>query len=243
MKDGHDDRPEPIKRFYSEVSVDSAPEGWRILLDGRSIKTPKRAGLTLPSRPLAEAIAEEWRRQDGTIEPETMPLTKLANTTIDAVAPNALVVAEDVLQFAQRDLVCYRADRPAALAERQRLYWDPILEWADEYYGARLIVTEGVMPVDQPENSLQALRTACSCLDPFALTAMHVMTSLTGSAVLALAHTAGRLSLEDGWSAAHVDEDYQIENWGEDAEATARREARFAEMRAASKFFHLSREA
>jgi len=231
-----------LKRFYAEVSVDDAPEGWRILLDGRTVKTPKKSDLALPSRPLAEAVAEEWRRQGDEIVLASMRMTKLANTAVDAVAPNSLAVAEDVVSYARRDLLCYRAERPDSLKERQKIYWDPLLEWADEYYGARLTVTEGVMPVDQPENSIAALRTACACLDPYGLTALHVMTSLTGSAVLALAHVTQRLSLEDCWSAAHVDEDYQIESWGEDAEAQARREARFEEMHAASEFFQLSRQ-
>lgn len=242
MKNGKNAGGDPLKRFYTEVTLDDAPEGWRILLDGRTVRTPQRAPLTLPSRPLAEGIAEEWRRQGDVIDVGSMPLTKFANTAVDAVAPNALSVAEDVLNFARRDLVCYRAGRPETLAGRQKLYWDPLLDWADEHYGSRLVVTEGVMPVDQPENSIAALRTACACLDPFGLTALHVMTSLTGSAVLALAHVAGRLSVEESWAAAHVDEDFQIEHWGEDAEAIARREKRFEDMRAASKFFQLSRE-
>jgi chaperone required for assembly of F1-ATPase len=241
MKDGQDQKPEAPARFYSEVSTEATPDGWQILLDGRSVKTPRRADLVLPSRPLAEAIAEEWRRQGSEIDIATMPLTKLANTALDAVAANAEVVAEDVLSFAQRDLICYRADRPDSLCERQRLTWDPLLEWVDEHYGAPLLVTEGVMPVEQPDGSVAALRTACRCLDPFGLTALHVMTSLTGSAVLTLAHIGGRLSLEESWAAAHLDEDFQIENWGEDREARARREARFAEMRAASEFYRLSR--
>ncbi|MGF1620454.1 MAG: ATP12 family chaperone protein [Rhodomicrobiaceae bacterium] len=242
MKNDRNAGGEPLKRFYSQVTLDDAPEGWRILLDGRTVRTPQLAPLTLPSRPLAEAIAEEWRRQGDTIDLGSMPLTKFANTALDAVAPNALSVAEDVLNFARRDLVCYRAEKPETLAARQTLYWNPLLDWADEHYGARLVVTEGVMPVDQPENSIAALRTPCACLDPFGLTALHVMTSLTGSAILALAHIAGRLSLEESWAAAHVDEDFQIEHWGEDAEAMARREQRFEEMRAASEFFQLSRE-
>lgn len=241
MKNGHETQAPKFERFYSDVTAEATSGGWRILLDGRPVKTPAGGGLLLPSRPLAEAIAEEWRDQSAELDLGAMPLTKLANTALDAVTSNAEAVAEDILSFVGRDLICYRAERPQSLAERQKLYWDPLLEWAEEHYGARLVTTEGVMPVDQPPGSLAALRTACTCLDPFGLTALHVMTALTGSAVLALAHMSGRLSLEDCWVAAHVDEDFQIENWGEDREAGKRREARFAEMRAASAFFRLSR--
>jgi chaperone required for assembly of F1-ATPase len=210
------------------------------LLDGRCVKTPGRLDAVLPARALAEAIALEWRRQEVKIDPADMPLTKLANTAIDAVAANAASVAEDIVSFAGRDLLCYRAPSPAGLAERQRLRWDPVLQWAEEHYGAKLVATEGVMPLDQPEESLAALRTACACLDPFRLAALHVMTSLTGSAILALAHAAGRLSLDEAWAAAHLDEDFQIGQWGEDAEAMRRRSARLSEMRAASQFYRLS---
>ncbi len=235
-------QPEGMKRFYKDVTTDAGAAGWRILLDGRAIKTPKRAELVAPTRPLAEAIAEEWRRQGDKIDIASMLLTKLTNTALDAVTPNAPAVADDVARFAQRDLLCYRAEQPAELVERQKLYWDPLLAWVDENHGARLIVTEGVMPVDQPQGSIDALRAGCARLDAFGLTAAHVMTALMGSAVLTLAHIGGRLSLEDSWAAAHVDEDFQIEKWGEDHEASRRRQTRFAEMRAASDFFRLSRD-
>lgn len=242
-ENGHDRKPAEPRRFYKEVSVEAAEGGWRILLDGRSLKTPGRADVVLPTRALGEAVAEEWRRQGDRIDPRAMPLTKLANTALDAVAPNRESVSGDVLNFAGRDLLCYRAGSPAALVERQRLAWDPLLQWAEDYYGARFVLAEGVMPVDQPRDSIAALRTACVCLDVFGLTALHVMTALTGSAILSLAHMAGRLSLEESWAAAHLDEDFQIGQWGEDREARSRREARFADMRAASEFYRLSRPA
>jgi chaperone required for assembly of F1-ATPase len=233
-----------LTRFYKDVTTaEEENEGWRILLDGRPVKTPMRNDLMAPTQALAEAIADEWRAQTARIDPQTMPLTKLANTALDAVAPNAAEVAESVLSFAGRDLVCYRAEGPRTLIERQRAVWDPMLEWAEEYYGARLKVTEGVMPIEQPADSLAALRTACLCHEPFSLTALHVITSLTGSAVLALAHVAGRVSLDEGWNAAHVDEDYQIQEWGYDAEAAQRRRSRYEEMRSASRFYELSQQA
>lgn len=228
-------------RFYKDVgTAEEENEGWRILLDGRPVKTPMRNDLLAPTPALAEAIADEWRAQKSRIDPKAMPLTKLANTAIDAVAPNATEVAENVLSFAGRDLICYRAEGPERLIERQRALWDPLIEWAEDHYGARLEVTEGVMPIEQPADSLAALRTACLCHDPFSLTALHVITSITGSAVLALAHISGRLSLDESWAAAHVDEDFQIEEWGNDEEAAARRRSRYEELRSASRFYELS---
>jgi chaperone required for assembly of F1-ATPase len=241
MKNGSETAPPAAQRFYKSVAPEATGQGWRILLDGRVVKTPNRAELLLPTAALAEAVAAEWDAQGARVDPASMPLTKLANTAIDAVAPNLVAVAEDVLGFAGRDLICYRAELPESLIERQAASWDPLIAWAEEHYGARLVATEGIMPLDQPPQSLSALRTALTCLDPFALAAVHVMTSLTGSAVLALAHAAGRLSLEETWGAAHIDEDFQTSQWGEDEEARRRRATRFAEMSAASAFLRLSR--
>lgn len=239
MKNGRDEKPGP-RRFYSEVALDEAASGWHILLDGRAVKTPRRAELTLPTRALAEAVAEEWRIQGNELRLQDMRLTRLANTALDAVAPNAAAVTDDILAYAQRDLLCYRAEGPDRLAARQRQLWDPLLAWTLERYGAKLDTTTGIMPIDQPPESLAALRAAVAGYDVFALTALHVITTLTGSAVLALAHADGRLSLDQSWAAAHVDEDFQREAWGEDEEATQRRQARLVEMRAASEFLRLS---
>lgn len=241
MKNGKDDKPRP-RRFYSEVAVGEASGGWRILLDGRGVKTPQRAELALPSRALAEAIAEEWRAQGAELRVQDMRLTRLANTAIDAVGANAEAVADDILAYAQRDLICYRAGAPERLAARQKQLWDPLIAWAGERFGARLAATDGIMPIDQPQESLAALRAAVAAHDAFGLTALHVITTLTGSAVLALAHLSGRLSLDEAWAAAHIDEDFQIEGWGEDAEAAQRRAHRLTEMRSASEFFRLSQD-
>jgi chaperone required for assembly of F1-ATPase len=240
MKNGSNESGAPPKRFYDAVTTDPVAGGWRILLDGRPVKTPQRAELVLPTAALAAAVAEEWRAQSAQINPASMPLTKLANTAIDAVTPNLASVAEDVLSFAARDLICYRVSAPESLAERQRASWDPLLAWAEQRHGARFVATAGIMPVDQPPESLAALREPVAGLGPFELAALHVMTTLTGSALLALALGADELSLEACWAAAHVDEDYQRSHWGEDAEARKRRELRFADMRAAATFFRLS---
>lgn len=243
MKNGSNETGARPKRFYEAVATEATAGGWRILLDGRVVKTPKRAELLLPAAPLAEVVAAEWSGQGAQIDPASMPLTKLSNTAIDAVTPNRAAVAEDVMSFAARDLICYRAKAPESLVEGQSACWDPLLAWAEQHHGARLIVAEGIMPVDQPAESLAALAAALARFDAFALTALHLMTTLTGSAVLVLAHVAGRLSLEECWAAAHVDEDYQIGHWGEDADARKRRALRFADFRAASEFFRLSRPA
>ncbi len=243
MKNGHSSRTPKPKRFYAQVSVKTGEHGWGVLLDSRPVKTPGRLMLNLPNRLLAEAVAKEWRDQAVEIDFAAMPLTRLANTAIDGVSANAKAVAEDILTFAGRDLLCYRAEQPADLIERQKRMWDPLIIWAMTHCGARMTVTNGVMPVDQSGGALDAVRDVFARFDPFALTALHVMTSLTGSAILALAHAEGYLALEDCWAAAHVDEDYQSERWGEDSEARARREARFAQMLVASEFFRLSRPA
>lgn len=226
------------KRFYKSASVSSSAP-FQVLLDGRAVKTPAKQPLVLPTEAAARAVADEWNAQGETINPATMPLTRFANTAIDAVAGTADAVAADIAAYAGRDLLCYRADAPAELAHAQAEKWDPVLDWAAKSCDARFAVATGIMPVDQPESALTAIASAVEPHDPFRLTALHVMTTLTGSALLALAHAAGAISADDAWSAAHVDEDYQIARWGTDEEAAARREARRAEFQAASKLLAL----
>jgi chaperone required for assembly of F1-ATPase len=216
-------------------------QGYRVLLDGKPIRTPAKRDLMLPTQALAEAIAGEWAAQAAHVDPATMPLTRLANSAIDGVAGREVEVRADMAKYAGSDLVCYRADGPEGLAERQSLAWDPILEWARETLGARFEVVTGIMPVAQPDVGKAAVAKTLEHLDAFTLAALHVMTTLTGSALLALGHARGRLSAEAAWAAAHVDEDWQIAQWGEDAEAKARRERRWAEMQAASRMLSLLR--
>ena len=168
-----------------------------------------------------------------------MPLTKLANSSLDGVRGREGAVREDIAKYAASDLVCYRASEPEALVRRQGELWDPILAWSRDALGVRLVVSEGIMPAAQPEDAKAALTRALAGCDPFALAALHVMTTLTGSALLALAHARGRLGVEEAWAAAHVDEDWQIGRWGEDAEAAARRRRRWLEMQAASRLLTL----
>jgi chaperone required for assembly of F1-ATPase len=195
--------------------------------------------LTLPTRALGDAIAEEWARQGERINPTTMPLTKLANSAIDGITGREGEARTDILKYAANDLLCYRAEGPHGLVRRQAGAWDPVIDWAHKALGARFIVAAGVMPVAQPAQALTVIAAQLEGFDAFRLASLHVMTALMGSALLALAHAHGRLTADEAWAAAHVDEDWQIEQWGEDAEAAARRQRRWEEMWAASQFLRL----
>jgi chaperone required for assembly of F1-ATPase len=232
-------KPPLPKRFYKDVSVGEADGGFNILLDGRPVRTPLKLPLAVPTRALAEAIAAEWAAQDTHIDPARMPLSRLAVTAIDGVAEHKADVAEDIVKFAASDLVCYRAEAPAALVALQTEAWDPVLRWAQHELGARFALAEGVMPVTQSAEALDRIAAAVAPFDAMALTALHVMTTLTGSALLALAHAIGHLSAEEAWAKAHVDEDWQITQWGIDVEAADRRARRKADMLAASRFLKL----
>jgi chaperone required for assembly of F1-ATPase len=229
------------KRFYKHVTVKE--EGGRFApeLDGKPVRTPGKAPLAVPSKPLAEAIASEWRAQGNHIDPRTMPLTKLANTAIDGVAKSMDAVAEDILAHARADLVCYRASGPDTLLAEQAKHWDPVIAWAKDALDAPLALAEGVVHVAQPEASIAALKQEVDKLDAFGLGALHMMTALTGSALLGLAVALRRLTPEGAWAAAHVDEDFQLSQWGEDAEAKERREARKRDFDAAARALELSR--
>ena len=224
-------RPNLRKRFYRAAAVgEGAP--YPILLDGRAVKTPAGGTLAAPVSPLAQAIAVEWEGQGERIEPATMPLTRLANTIIDGVAPNPEPVADEIAKYLGSDLVCYRASTPEGLLRAQALHWDPVLAWAHEAHGACFVLSEGVVFVAQPEGAIAAARAALPS-DPWRLGAAHVITTLTGSALIALAVAANQLGVEDAWAAAHVDEDWNMDFWGRDELALQRRAARFADMQAA----------
>jgi chaperone required for assembly of F1-ATPase len=228
------------KRFYKEVAV--ADDGARagLLLDGKPVRTPGKAPLTVPTKTLAEAIAAEWRAQGEHIDPRTMPLTKLANSAIDEVEGRTGAVIDDIMAHARADLLCYRASGPDGLLAAQAKHWDPIITWAKDALHAPLTLAEGIIHVAQPEASMAAIRKELEGLDAFTLAALHVMTSLTGSALLALAVLKKRLDPDEAWNAAHVDEDFQIGQWGEDAEAKDRRAARRRDFDAAARTLQLS---
>ena len=237
---GREERVLP-RRFYRDVGLGATLGGFAILLDGRPVRTPAKNGLELPNERLATAVAQEWAAQGVHIDPHSMPLTKLSNTALDRVRSREEEIVEEIAAFAGSDLVCYRAASPASLVEAQAAAWDPALDWADENLGARFVVVTGLVHQPQPAESVARVRTALAAHDAFALTALHNMTSLTGSALFALAHAAGAFDLETIWVAAHVDEDFQIAAWGTDAEAEARRASRWGDMQAAGRLLVLSR--
>ncbi|ANL34435.1 ATP12 family chaperone protein [Rhizobium phaseoli] len=230
------------KRFYAEVAVAEHEGGFAITLDGKMVRTPARQVLAVPTDALAQLVAAEWRAQGEEIDPVTMPATRLVNTALDGVATNAQAIFEDILRFSSSDLLCYRADGPELLVERQRQRWDPVIDWAANDLGARFILIEGVMHHEQPREATAAFAvTLARHQSPMALAALHTITTLTGSAILALAFAEGRLTVEEVWSLAHLDEDWTIEHWGRDEEAEERRAKRFVEFKAAADvFFALS---
>lgn len=223
------------KRFYKQAGVAEEGEGFAVQLDGKPVRTPGRNLLALPTQAAARLVADEFEAQGETIDPVTMPALRLVNTAIDGVASDPQAVLEDIVRFASSDMLCYRADGPQGLIERQNAHWDPVLDWAQTAVGARLNLAEGVMHIEQPRESIAVLGAWLARRnDPFRLAALHVMTSLTGSALLALAVEAGELDADAAWLAAHVDEDWQIEHWGQDAEAVARRSQRHRDFSAAA---------
>jgi chaperone required for assembly of F1-ATPase len=226
-------RPQPRKRFYKEAQVAEDAGAFHVVVDGRPIRTPGRRPLAAPNRALAQAIADEWEAQDQVIDPAAMPLTRLANTIIDGVASTSREVAAEIARYLGSDLVVYRAPAPDGLVQRQALHWDPILAWARDELGARFVLAEGVTFVTQPTAAIEAVSAAIP-LDPWRLGAVHVITTLTGSALIALALARGAISLDDAWAAAHVDEDWNMERWGRDEIALARRSAHRTDMQAAA---------
>jgi chaperone required for assembly of F1-ATPase len=233
-------RPPVLKRFYKEAAAEETDGGFALLLDGKTAKTPAQKRLVLPTRALAEAIAAEWAAQESEIDPAKMPLTRLANLAIDRVTEEAAALREEIVRYASSDHVLYRAGEPEGLVTLQAAHWDPILEWARSALGARFILAGGVNFVAQPEAALAAVRAEAEKWPvPFALAALASLTSLAGSALIALALACGRLTAVDAWNAAHVDEDWNTRQWGEDAEAVSRRTQRFSEFEAAAKMLTL----
>lgn len=207
------------KRFWVSAGVVAEGGGWAIRLDGRAVKTPAKAPLIVPTRAMADAIAAEWDAQHGEVRPDTMPVTRAANSAIDKVAVQFDEVADLIAAYGASDLLCYRAEGPAALVARQATAWDPMLLWAAQALGAPLRVTSGVVPVPQPLASLDRLSAQVRGFDAFGLTALHDLVAITGSLVLGLAMAAGRLSVAEGWEAARIDETWQAEHWGHDEDA------------------------
>lgn len=228
------------RRFYSRAHAAPGADAFALLLDGRPARTPARNRLELPTLAAAEAVAAEWDRQQEIIDPADMPLTRIVNSAIDGVAGAIEATVADIAKFGGSDLVCYRAGEPEALTLAEAAAWDPVLDFAREKLGARLICAQGINYVEQPEPARRALLQAVEDVSrpelggAIALAALHVMTSLTGSALLALGVAHGALTPQQAFAAAHVDEDYQMTLWGVDDAALARRAGRWSEMEAAA---------
>jgi len=227
-------RRELPKRFYKDAAAVAFEDGFAIHLDGRLVKTPGKAALLLPNAVLGKAVAGEWAAQEKEINPANMPLTRIANSAQDAVRLRFDEVADDVTRFAGNDALCYRADDPESLVATQRRLWDLVLDWAGELLGGRFVLIEGLMHSPQPAELLAAFRAHIASESPLRLAALHTATSLTGSALLALALKEGKLEADAVWAAAHVEEDFNIERWGEDAEAAQIRAYKRTEFDAAA---------
>ena len=219
------------RRFYADAGVGEAEGGFTVTLDGKPIKTPSGLTVIVPARSLAETIAAEWNAQGENIEPLTMPVTRFANSVVQGVVENVAAVSDDVAKYFGSDLLFYRAGHPEGLVAREAAHWDPILFWAAKTLGAHFMLAEGVMHVRQPPSAIAAARGALPA-DPWAIAALHVITALTGSALLALALFHGVIDPDQAWAAAHVDEDWNAEKWGVDEEMAARRAAKLVDFNA-----------
>jgi chaperone required for assembly of F1-ATPase len=219
------------KRFYSGAATGDAEGGYTVTLDGKPIKTPSGRTVVVPVRSLAEMIVAEWSAQGEFIDPVTMPLTRFANSVVQGVTDNAAAVTDDIAKYFGSDLMFYRAGHPEGLVAREAEHWDPILFWAAEKLGAHFMLAEGVMHVRQPDEAISAARAALPD-DPWRIAALHVVTTLTGSALLALALFHGVVDPDQTWAAAHVDEDWNAEKWGVDEEVAARKAAKSVDFKA-----------
>ena len=225
-----------MKRFYKAATVG---EGRRILLDGKPVKTPGRQGLALPSDALAEAIADEWNAQGAEIDPRAMRLTGLANAAVDRIAPDPIAFARGLAAYGESDLLYYRAEAPARLVSRQAECWDPILAWAQQRYDVVFELATGVIHMAQPPETLARLNAAVALRDAFVLAGLSPLVTVSGSLLIALALAEGVLPLGEAWAAATLDEQWQAEQWGDDAEAAAALAARRRDFEAAARFLAL----
>jgi chaperone required for assembly of F1-ATPase len=228
------------KRFWAEVSVIEAEDGYAVHLDARRVMTPGKIPLALPSRAMAQAVADEWAAQDGVIKPLTMPVTRAANSAIERVRPQRLEVAAMLAAYGETDLICHRAETPEALARQQAAAWDPLLDWAESALGARLVATKGVLPVDQPPEALAALGGRVAALDEFHLTALHDLVTISGSLVLGLATAEGSVAADQAWALSRIDEEWQIAQWGHDEEAAEMAENKRTAFLSARNFWVMS---
>ncbi len=230
------------RRFWKAATVEPLERGWTVRLDGRPVKTPGKSDLVLPTRALADAVAAEWQAQETVIDPRTMPFTRAANSAIEKVAPQRAEVAQMLAGYGDSDLTCYRAAGPEELVERQAAAWDPLLDWADAEFGARLIPVEGVMHQPQPPRALERLAAPLVTMSDFQLTGFHDLVAISGSLVIGLAAARDAFGIEALWDASRVDERWQQEHWGEDEEAAEAAAAKRADFLQAHRLFHMARE-
>jgi chaperone required for assembly of F1-ATPase len=230
------------KRFWTLATAVETEAGFTVHLDARPVRTPAKSAFTLPTRAMAQAAADEWQAQQGKVRPETMPVTRMANSAIDKVTPLRDAVVAEIAGFGATDLLCYRATTPQALIDRQAAAWDPVLHWSATTLNAPLTTTHGVIPIAQPEASLDALTARVQALDPFRLMALHDLVAISGSLLLGLAVTAGKLTAESAWNVCRIDENWQAEQWGEDEEAAQHAELRRVAFLQADRFYALCGE-
>jgi chaperone required for assembly of F1-ATPase len=228
-----------VKRFWKEVSVERDGDGWGIRLDARPVKTPARAALAVPSQRLANAVADEWRLVGETVDPRAMPLTGIANAAIDRVAPDPAAFAAGLANYAEADLACYRSEGPRALVERQEQSWDALLGWARRRYDVDFQTTSGLMHVAQPAATVERLSHALATLDAFHLAGLSPLVTIGGSLIAALAVLEQAIPADQAWQAVSIDERWQLEQWGADAEAEAALESRQRDFMAAARFLEL----
>jgi chaperone required for assembly of F1-ATPase len=227
------------KRFWKQAEVVTAERGFTVCLDGKGLKTPAKTAFWVPSQGLADKVAAEWQAQTVKVRPETMPFTRMANSALDKVTPQFAAVADMLAAYGGSDLLCYRAQAPQELVTRQADGWDPLLDWAEAEFGARLMITQGVMPIDQPGDSQGPLHAATHALTSFQLAAFHDLVAITGSLVLGLAVVRGRLGADAAFDLSRIDEQWQADLWGEDAEAAESEAVKRESLVHAARFFAL----
>lgn len=228
-----------MKRFYKSVDIVAEENGFSVRLDNRPVKTPAKNTLLLPNQPLTAAVAAEWDAQEDEIDAQGMRLTRLANSAIDRVTDHRGAVIAEIAGFADTDLLCYRAAEPASLAERQEAGWGPLIAWAAERHGIDLVTTTGLLPIAQTGRSTVAVEAAIDAFDVYALAGLHLVTSACGSVVLGLAVADGRIDGAVAWELSLIDETFQMEEWGEDPDATKRRTGLLKDITAAADYLGL----
>lgn len=228
-----------MKRFWTRAEAVPRDSGWAVELDGKPLRTPARASLIVPTEALAREIAAEWAAVGDRVDPRSMPLTGLANGAVDRVTPERGVFAASLARYAEADLACYRAEAPRELVSRQAESWDALLAWARRRFDVDFRTTCGIVHVPQPAATVERLAHAVATLDPFRLAALSQLVTIGGSLLAALAVVEGALTAEDAWLAVSIDERWQLEQWGSDAEAEAALENRRRDFFAAAKFVQL----